>query len=607
MKNNNTILTLSLLAVLASGCVDLDTASKSEMTSNTMWTSEELVDAGVNGISKVFVPANSSIWDLYPNGDLSVSHLRPEACGFTSAEIAHYAFFNYTTYSAGSDYLRNEWKYLYTGISRCNDALKNLPSSPVSAEKKARYIAECKFLRAWFYTRLNMLFNGVPVYLTPITESECTKGQSTPEEVWEVVQQDLSDCLAEAEFPSNTLTEHYGRPSKGAAYALRGMVYMWTKEYSKAISDFEEVGKCGYGLWTGKYIDFFTEENEKDKEMILPIQFSSETGYADRQSQCAFGSRSTLQGFDQLVPATNFVDSYQNADGSEFSWSQVFPDWDKLTVEQREVFFVRDGMNSNETSSYQNPKQTIIGRVGQDIWDKYYLDEGNVARLKQAYESRDPRLMQTVFTPGSETMTYASSGGAQSLKTFLWPYIHAGNGDAAGDLWCDYRSGFVYLYRKFVVTDNNVIARDLVGRDWPLMRYTDVWLLYAEALNEVGRLDDAINAVNKIRSRAEMPLLTNGGGGANGVTGKDDMRKRIQYERRVELCAEGINYFDEVRWGTLKETKFGGNDEIGCVLNMWGSSARWQSYYRNDMWPWAVPLSETQRNPNLTPTPGWLY
>lgn len=603
MKHINKIFILPLIAASAFSCVDLDTVSHSTMMSNNMWTTEELVDAGVAGIYKVFNPESSK---LYPNIETNVSHLRPEVCGFTSIEMAHTFFLNNTSYSAGDSYLSNEWKALYTGVSRCNDAIYNLPSSSVAPAKKARLIAECKFMRAWFYTRLNMLFNGVPVYLVPITSAECTKGQSTPDQVWEVVLKDLADCIAEPEMPLNTLKTNYGRPSKGAAFALRGMVYMWTKQYGLAISDFEEVGKCGYGLWQGKYIDFFKEANEKDKEMILPIQYISETGYADPQTQQMFGSRSTLQGVNFIIPSTEFVDSYQNADGSEFSWSQIFPDWDKLTQVQREVFFVRDGMNSNSSVGYQNQKNTIVNRVTKSVWDNYYLDNGNQARLEKAYTCRDPRLMQTVFTPSSATMTYASPGGKQSLKTFLWPYINAGNGDAAGDLWSDQRQCFCYMYRKFVVTDSNTLTRDKMGMDWPLIRYTDVWLLYAEALNEVGRMDDAIDAVNLVRQRAGMPVLVNGGADANGVKGKDDMRRRIQYERRVELCGEGVNYFDEVRWGTLKEMKFKGNDSYDFT-SMWGTRAKWLMYYRNEMWPWAVPLSETQRNPNLKPTPGWIY
>ena len=84
------------------------------------------------------------------------------------------------------------------------------------------------------------------------------------------------------------------------------------------------------------------------------------------------------------------------------------------------------------------------------------------------------------------------------------------------------------------------------------------------------------------------------------------MRRRIQYERRVELCGEGVNYFDEVRWGTLKQTKFQGKDQHG-VCNMWGRRVGNIQYFRNNGWPWAVPRSEWQRNPNLMQTPGWSY
>ena len=157
--HSKTITALILLCAGAASCVDLDTVSKSDMMSNNMWTTEELVDAAVAGIYKVFIPDPSK---MYPNVETNVSHLRPEVCGFTSIEMAHTFFLNSPSYSAGDSYLSNEWKALYTGISRCNDALHNLPSSAVNGAKRARLIAECKFMRAWFYTRLNMLFNGVP-------------------------------------------------------------------------------------------------------------------------------------------------------------------------------------------------------------------------------------------------------------------------------------------------------------------------------------------------------------------------------------------------------------------------------------------------------------
>ena len=94
-----------------------------------------------------------------------------------------------------------------------------------------------------------------------------------------------------------------------------------------------------------------------------------------------------------------------------------------MTPAQREIFFVRDGMNTNMNTDFQNAKKSIIGRVSQAIWDKYYLNEGNEARILTAYSTRDPRLMQTIFAPSTTTLCYANTGGKQSAKTVRWPFL----------------------------------------------------------------------------------------------------------------------------------------------------------------------------------------
>ena len=95
------------------------------------------------------------------------------------------------------------------------------------------------------------------------------------------------------------------------------------------------------------------------------------------------------------------------------------------------------------------------------------------------------------------------------------------------------------------------------------------------------------------------------GTGYNSVSGKEDMRDRIRYERRVELCLESINYFDEIRWGTYKETKFQG--DYSGLKAWWGNIVGSKWYWKDYMTVWPIPLVETQRNPNLKPTEGWTY
>lgn len=61
--------------------------------------------------------------------------------------------------------------------------------------------------------------------------------------------------------------------------------------------------------------------------------------------------------------------------------------WDQLTPRQRAVFFCCDGLKSNAKLASQ--KTQAIGICGQDIFDRYYLDNGNEARIKAAYDKRD--------------------------------------------------------------------------------------------------------------------------------------------------------------------------------------------------------------------------
>ncbi|MCD8167280.1 MAG: RagB/SusD family nutrient uptake outer membrane protein [Bacteroides sp.] len=121
---------------------------------------------------------------------------------------------------------------MYEGIGRANDAIHYIPIKSESSETdKARYIAEAKFLRSYFYLRLNQVFKSVPMYKDPITVQNALIERSTEEEIWNFILDDLTDCIKETNLPDKYEKGHkeYGRVTKGAAYALRGKVYMYLK------------------------------------------------------------------------------------------------------------------------------------------------------------------------------------------------------------------------------------------------------------------------------------------------------------------------------------------------------------------------------------------
>jgi starch-binding outer membrane protein, SusD/RagB family len=601
MKKTVIFLMLLIFASITA-CTDILNVSSQDCIDQTeIWTTEEYADKAVVGIYGVFY--NSDLTEIAAGSAGGIMKQGIEALGFCTAYMNTCNLLTNQTPNASDSYISKEWKFGFEGVSRCNDVIANLYKAPLSEGKYKRLLAETKFLRAFFYYRLNELFQGVPIYLEPVTNDECTKTQSSADSVWQVCINDLTDVIDEPNVADNNLTSLYGRPSRGAAYALRGMIYLWQKKYKPALSDFENVEKCGYSLFNGSYKDQFTYANEKNTEMIFPLQYSDAVGYYDN-IQKMVGGRDNLDSWDELQPSYEFVNSFQNADGSDFSWDDHFTGFSNMTAIVKEMFFLRDSLKSSTKSECKAFWADLDNRGASSLVKKRYLDVGNEARLKSCYDNRDPRLKQIVVTPYEPyncQSDWVNDAKIMNNKQLRYPYLNRGTDN--GDLWPDKRGSFYYLYRKYnEMTNEIIINREKCHNDYPLIRLTDIVLRRAECLIALGDLDGAIEQTNRIRVRAGMPALTNGGDGPNAVRDSADMMKRIRYESRIELCLEGVDFFNEVRWGTWNDAKFGGG-----YKNMWGAITNGNWYKNPDKWPWSCPTKEIQKNLNLKRRDGWSY
>jgi hypothetical protein len=143
------------------------------------------------------------------------------------------------------------------------------------------------------------------------------------------------------------------------------------------------------------------------------------------------------------------------------------------------------------------------------------------------------------------------------------------------------------------------------GTNYPLMRYAEVLLIYAEAVNEANGSPtaDAIDAFNEVRQRAGLSLWPT----VNDVDGnpypntQDGFRQAIRQERRWELCFEGKRLFDLRRWGILVET-FQARATAPDATIQDGIRAQ-NIEMKHNLYP--IPLAEIKRNNNLTQNPGF--
>ena len=582
MKN---LFIIILAVVILASCRKslLDTAPYNAASSETMWTTDGLTDLGVTG---VYQALRLSINTAGASGNELYQYDR---YGFTGQTTGGDAYLT-GTITASSGLFSSNWQQFYEGISRANDAIKNIPvKSPSSATKKAIYVAECKFLRAYYYFRLNQVYKGVPLYLEPTTTNTANKARETEDKIWDAVLQDLSDCIAETNLPLKNAST-YGHITKGAAYALRGKVYMYKKDWAKAIADFQSVKDAGYKLFTGSYKDLFTLANEKADEMIFSIQNINLTGGFGSTTQFFCGSRSSFGScWNTYLISPNLVDMYENLNGSKFSWDDIIPGYTAMAPAKREVYFFRDNLTSAEI--------TAAAARGLDM--SLYLPTGNEARIKKAYDNRDPRLTANVILPYS-TYLGRPQNGADQVYTSRWPTRL--ETPPTLDLFTDTRSLFYYLHRKFVYEGSTQLVDRVSGpTDFPIIRYADIVLMWAEALNEQAFSQDAVTLVNSVRARAGVGLLN--ASPATTVTNQADMRERIRNERRMEFVNEGIDYFDELRWNSWKDKIFTNNNG---VKQIWGANVITYSWLADYITTWAIPASEIQINPALTQNVGWI-
>jgi hypothetical protein len=139
------------------------------------------------------------------------------------------------------------------------------------------------------------------------------------------------------------------------------------------------------------------------------------------------------------------------------------------------------------------------------------------------------------------------------------------------------------------------------------MRLADVYLMYAEASNEVnGPQPDAVDLLNKIRRRGNLPELR-----PDKTGNKQAFFDAIEQERIVELVAEGHRGFDLRRWRAL-ERVWGPPGSAGVRrLDTFGATV--DTYYQNTSdrtyqqnYIFRIPPGERDRNPNLTQNIPWL-
>ncbi|HEY0356900.1 MAG TPA: RagB/SusD family nutrient uptake outer membrane protein, partial [Flavisolibacter sp.] len=173
------------------------------------------------------------------------------------------------------------WNDHYQGIFRANTLLAKLPNTNMDASLKARFEAEAKALRAYYYFNLVRMFKNIPLLLEPLSaEAIYDVVQVAPSAVYTQIEQDLNDAIAVLP-PTVPLATEGGRFTKGSAQALLGKVYLYQDKKPQAAAQFAEVNgvpgqtsQYGYRL-LDNFSDLWVVANKFNSESIIEVGHSS--------------------------------------------------------------------------------------------------------------------------------------------------------------------------------------------------------------------------------------------------------------------------------------------------------------------------------------------
>lgn len=441
-----------------------------------------------------------------------------------------------------------EWSDAYAGIKTCHTLLENIDRVPDMDESlKNRMMAEARFIRAFLYFRLANNFGDVPLFDQTITIDESNNISRSPKaDVIQFVRDELNEIVEILPTKEEYAEDDKGRITKGATLMLLARTYLYENDWQNVVSICEQIMSGNYGQYSlfPDYAGLFLPENEYNDEVILDM---------------------------------GYLLTYR-------TWSEMY-DGIPLSVGGRINAFA--------------PTQELVDDY--IMLNGYAIDEaGSGYNEDEPYVNRDPRFQATIVYHG-----YQWTNGEGVTSTI---YIRPGSSADAGASNLDEYAGQgqnatstgYYLRKWYDPTAPTGLA---AGLNLILMRYADVLLMYAEAKNELGEMNETVwnQTIRPIRERAGFTDA-----GALNYPQSGNMQTIIRRERRCELVIEGLRLFDIRRWKTIETVlngrphgaKFESNNTQYIELDE-------RSFDPNRDYLFAVPQSQRDINPNLTQNPGY--
>ncbi|GAB2806464.1 RagB/SusD family nutrient uptake outer membrane protein [Ferruginibacter profundus] len=537
---------------------------------------------------------NKGRWSSHGNTEQATDDAEYNFSGTAQAAVVLYNGSISPTIYNSVNILLDFWNTPYANIRRANLLLSKLPVTPLSAELQTRVKGETRFLRAWYYSQLMVCFGGLPL----VGDNVYGKDDiiNLPRATFANTVKYISDELdaAAALLPdtyNNSLD--FGRITKGACLALKSRILLYAASplfNGGSISTNAELTPLvSYPTYN---VSYWQAAADAANAVINSNQFAL---YVDSTTAPGYGFYNVfLQR--TLLPATKdeYIFGYYRPANKDFEGFYNPP--------------------SRGGAKYSMPTQDLVDAFPMKNGLQPFNADGTVNAASgynpsNPYVNRDPRFNYSIIYNGATYFT-TTTNNKQPVYTFI---NGTGTIPAPTQTADAFNVGTTTGYFSRKMCDENISANSSpnTNRAWPLIRYAEILLNYAEAINETGQTALAYPKLVQLRQRAGIDRGADNLYGLKANMTQAEMREVIRNERRIELAFEDLRWHDIRRWKIAMTVA----NQYNKVMRITKTSAgtyiydRMQSIrlhsFRPEMYLLPIPDAEIQKMPAMKQNPGW--
>jgi len=523
---------------------------------------------------------------------------------------------------------------LFIALRNCNIFLENIDQPfNLTETEKTKWIAEAKFLKAYFHFYLMQMYGPIPIIRENIEVSsgvEAVRVSRQPvDEVANYIVELLDEAIPNLPLAIEDRGLELGRITAPIAAAIKAKALVTVASpLFNGNSDYNGfVDKDGNQLISTTYdeskwiraadaakeaIDLAHEAGHKLYTFEAPpadwsdttvVKLSIRGSVTERWNDEVVWGSSNSQGGSEIQ---NWSQARISTGLAAENWYSVMSWWSP-PLEIAEMFYSENGVPIDEDTNYDYSGRYSVKAA--DLAHKHYIRPGfETARLNM---HREKRFYASLGFDGGIWFGHGVRNDDNALIVF------GKKGQIGGLLDFNKWSQSGYWAKKLVYYEN-VQATSGSGYNskaypFPVVRLADLYLLYAEALNESSGPGAAYEWIDRVRERADLKGVVESWAASSNQPGKpttkEGLRDIIQDERMIELVFEGQRFWDLRRWKRasefLNKEILGWNVEGTTTDTYYNivSSGTYKFLQRDYLWP--IAEADLIANSNLIQNPGW--